>query len=39
MTSTPGMAPPGTVFIMVYMPSWPPELDESGWKTKSNRHK
>lgn len=26
---TPGMAPPGTDFIMVYMPS-PPELDESG---------
>jgi hypothetical protein len=26
---TPGMAPPGTDFIIVYMPS-PPELDESG---------
>ena len=25
---TPGMAPPGTGFIMVYMPS-PPELEES----------
>ena len=37
ISRTPGMAPPGTDFIIVYMPS-PPELDESGLMTIENKN-